>query len=196
VSTVASARALEMVRSVAVGSTNPVKLAATRAVLERVAPRASVGGVSISSTVSDQPFGDEETMRGALVRARRARDAVAAELGVGIEGGVVMAPDGSLRTCAWAAIVSADGRESVGGSLAMPLPSRVAALVRDDGLELGAAMDRITGERDTKQGRGAVGILTAGLVDRQAAYEVILTYALAPFLTPELWDENEEKQKT
>ena len=69
----------------------------------------------------------------------------------------------------------------------MPLPAAVARLVRDDGLELGEAMDRLTGERNTKHRQGAVGILTAGLVDRQAAYEVILTYALAPFLTPALW---------
>jgi non-canonical (house-cleaning) NTP pyrophosphatase len=48
-------------------------------------------------------------------------------------------------------------------------------------------MDRLTGEHNTKQRQGAVGILTAGLVDRQAAYEVILSYALARFLTPELW---------
>jgi non-canonical (house-cleaning) NTP pyrophosphatase len=29
--------------------------------------------------------------------------------------------------------------------------------------------------------------LTAGLVDRQRAYEILVTYALAPFLTPEYW---------
>ena len=48
----------------------------------------------------------------------------------------------------------------------MPLPASVAAMIRD-GLELGHAMDRLIGEHDTKHGKGAVGILTAGLVDRQ-----------------------------
>jgi non-canonical (house-cleaning) NTP pyrophosphatase len=66
------------------------------------------------------------------------------------------------------------------------LPAAVAKLVRE-GMELGHAMDRLTGEQNTKHRQGAVGILTAGLVDRQAAYEVILTYALARFLTPEFW---------
>jgi hypothetical protein len=32
-----------------------------------------------------------------------------------------------------------------------------------------------------------VGILTAGLVDRQQAYETLVSYALAPFLTPGHW---------
>jgi len=177
--------ALGNLRIVGVGSMNPVKLAAARAVVGRVAPGARVEPVTVASTVRDQPFGDEETIRGALARARGAREAVCGELGVGIEGGVVDT-DGSMRTCAWAVVVDATGREGVGGSLAMPLPEGVARLVRT-GVELGEAMDRLTGEHNTKQRQGAVGILTAGLVDRQAAYEVILSYALARFLTPELW---------
>ncbi len=177
-----SSLSLAALRRVTVGSTNPVKVAAVRAVFERVAPNAAVDGIAVASSVPDQPVGDDETIRGARSRARAACDATGAELGVGIEGGIVEMGDGAMRTCAWAAIAAADGREGVGGSLAMPLPDAVARAVRD-GLELGHAMDRLTGEHDTKRGAGAVGILTAGLVDRQRAYEVLVTYALAPFLT-------------
>jgi non-canonical (house-cleaning) NTP pyrophosphatase len=116
-----------------------------------------------------------------LARARGACRIEDAELGVGIEGGVVAMADGSVRTCAWAAVVTRDGREGVGGSLAMLLPQDVAALVRS-GMELGHAMDRVSGERNVKHGAGAVGILTAGLVSRQEAYEVLVAYALAPLL--------------
>jgi|SRR5690348_5091555 inosine/xanthosine triphosphatase len=184
-SSLVGAAALGRFRVVGVGSKNPVKLAAVKAVLERITPEARVESVSVPSTVRDQPFGDDETIRGALARAHGARKAAGAELGIGIEGGVVDVND-TMRTCAWAAVVDGGGREGVGGSLAMPLPQSVARLVRS-GMELGDAMDRLTGERNTKQRQGAVGILTAGLVDRQAAYEIILTYALARFLTPELW---------
>ena len=181
------ATTLAELRSVAVGSTNPVKVAATRAVLDRIAPHAHVEWIEVPSTVSSQPMGDDETIRGALARARAARHATGVDLGIGIEGGVVAAGPKSLRTCAWAAVVGPDDLQSIGGSLGMPLPPRVASLVNDDGLELGEAMDRVTGERDTKRRHGAVGILTAGLVDRQAAYEMILIYALAPLLSPDLW---------
>jgi inosine/xanthosine triphosphatase len=177
---------LASVRLIAVGSANPVKIGAVRAVFGAVLPTATIDGVAVPSGVSDQPFGDEETIRGARARAFAARDAMAADIGVGIEGGVVEQQDGSLHTCAWAVIVDARGRLGVGGSLAMPLPDRVAALVRD-GVELGHAMDRLVGAHNTKHGKGAVGILTAGLVDRQAAYEVLVSYALAPFLSPELY---------
>jgi inosine/xanthosine triphosphatase len=179
---------LSLIRSIAVGSTNPVKLSAVRAVLAPLAPRARIDSVAVASTVSDQPFGDDETIRGALARASAARGALGAEFGIGIEGGVVEQADGEMRTCAWAVVVDAQGRSGVGGSLAMPLPRRVAQMIRQ-GLELGHAMDQLVGEHDTKRGKGAVGILTADLVDRQRAYEVLVSYALAPFLTPELYSD-------
>ncbi len=178
--------ALSAIRLVAVGSTNPVKIAAARRVLETVVSGVRSEGVAVASQVADQPFGDEETIRGAITRARAARELLNADLGIGIEGGVVEGSSGEMRTCAWAAVVSSDGRTGIGGSLAMALPDAVARMIRD-GVELGHAMDRLVGERDTKHGKGAVGILTAGLVDRQRAYEVLVTYALAPFLTPELY---------
>lgn len=177
---------LAAVRRVLVGSTNPVKVGAVRAVFARVAPEAVVDGTTVASSVPDQPVGDEETIRGALARARGVLVLGAADLGVGIEGGVVHEAGGGMRTCAWVAVASPDGRTGVGGSLSMPLPSVVAQAVRG-GLELGHAMDRLTGAHDTKRGAGAVGILTAGLVHRQQAYETLLAYALAPFLTPEHW---------
>ena len=168
---------------VVVGSTNPVKVGAARAVLARVSPLVVVRGVAVASGVSDQPWGDDETIRGARARAAAAlaHDAQA-EIGVGIEGGVVDASDGALRTCAWAAIVDRAGREGIGGSLSIALPADVARLVRE-GMELGHAMDAVTGERDVKRGLGAVGILTGGLVTRQGAYETLVAYALSPFLS-------------
>lgn len=173
------------VRTIAVGSGNPVKLAAARAVLAWAAPSATVEPCVVPSGVPDQPFGDAETIAGARARAERAREAMDADLGVGLEGGVVDGPDG-MRTCAWCVVVHRDGREGVGGSLAMPLPEGVAAMIRG-GEELGHAMDAFAATRGTKHGKGAVGILTAGRIDRQGAYEVLVTYALAPFVTPALY---------
>ena len=181
------AGSIDEVRRVAVGSSNRVKIGAVRAVLAPLAPEVVVEGVAVASTVPDQPWGDAETIRGARARARAALHALQADLGVGIEGGVVEEA-GTMRTCAWAVVVDRAGREGVGGSLAMPLPPAVAAAVRA-GAELGDAMDALTGLSDTKHAAGAVGILTAGRIDRGSAYEVLLTYALAPFLTPHFWDD-------
>ncbi|WP_310569472.1 inosine/xanthosine triphosphatase [Gemmatimonas sp.] len=171
---------------VAVGSRNPVKLAAVRAVLERVQPALELVGVDVASGVPDQPIGDDETQRGARNRALAALEVTGAELAVGLEGGVVELADGRMRSCAWAVVVDRDGVEGLGGSLSMPLPDLVAARIRA-GEELGHAMDEIANVVGTKHGRGAVGILTAGLIDRQGAYEPMVAYALAPWLAPALF---------
>ena len=172
----------------AVGSTNPVKLAAARAVLARAFPACAVHAVGAPSGVPDQPWGDDETRRGAAERARAALATLGPSphaLGVGFEGGVVD-DAGPLRTCPWAAVATADGRVHFGGSLAMPLPPPVAERLRA-GEELGHAVDALLGTTGTKHAGGAVGVLTRGLVDRQRAYEVLLTYALAPLLAAEFW---------
>lgn len=173
------------VRLVAVGSRNPVKIATVRAVLAAIAPHVVVTGVEVPSGVPAQPFGDDETIRGAANRAQAALQRLGADLGIGLEGGCVEGP-GGLRTCAWAVAIDRAGRSGTGGSLNMPLPPSVAALVRR-GVELGAAIDELAGLENSKHGVGAVGVLTAGLIDRQRAYEPLVTYALAPFLAPEWW---------
>lgn len=183
------------IRLITVGSKNPVKVGAARSVLVRVAPAAEVTGVEVPSGVPDQPWGDQQTIEGALARARLALgEALAhggvsadAALGIGIEGGVAEDGAGGLRTCAWAAVVDVEGRAGIGGSLAMPLPPAVAALVRA-GKELGHAMDEVSRGHDTKRGPGAVGILTGGLMDRQQAYEPLVVYALARFVRDGMWE--------
>jgi inosine/xanthosine triphosphatase len=172
--------ALQAVRLVAVGSLNPVKIGAARTCIHRLAPHVDVRGVAAESGVPDQPWGDDETIRGAVARAHAARSTLDADWGIGIEGGVVDAGD-VVRTCAWAAIVSREGREGIGGSLSLALPAAVGELVRG-GMELGHAMDALTGEPKVKQGVGAVGILTLGLITRQQAYETLVAYAMVPLL--------------
>jgi inosine/xanthosine triphosphatase len=171
-----------------VGSTNPVKRAAAAAVLGRVYdPAPEVRTVDVPSGVPDQPWGDEQTARGALNRARAAVRLVGAALGVGFEGGLLEV-DGQLYTSAWCAVVRNDGTTGLGGGANLLLPPAVAAHVRA-GAELGPAMDRLTGQHNTKHDAGAIGILTDRLLDRQSAYEHLLKLALARLLTPQFYDE-------
>lgn len=172
---------------IAVGSTNNVKIRAVAGVAHRVWPEAEILGVDVSSGVSDQPHGDEEAIAGAIRRARSALDELDADLAVGLEGGVTETSRGTY-TNAWCAIVARNGATSVGGSVALPLPPRVAARLRQ-GWELGDAMDELTGMEDTKKKMGAVGILTNGLFDRERAYQQIVAYALARHLHPDWYTE-------
>jgi inosine/xanthosine triphosphatase len=166
-----------------VGSTNPVKIAATAAVLRRVyGDGVDVEPVVVESGVPVQPWGNEETLRGALNRAQVARRVSGTTLGVGFEGGLLEV-HGRVFTCAWCAVVRDGGVVGIAGGESVLLPPSVAADVRA-GMELGPAMDALTGLQDTKRGSGAIGALTGGVLDRQAAYEHLLALALARLLTP------------
>ncbi len=168
---------------VIVGSRNPVKIDATREVLRRLhGDDIRVDGVRVESGVSNQPWGDEETLRGALNRAEAALAVGGATLGVGLEGGLVEV-DGRVFTCAWSAVARVDGMIGVAGGANLLLPPPAAEAVRN-GAELGPTMDLLTGLQDTKHRQGAIGILTQGYLDRQSAYEHILTLALARLLSP------------
>jgi len=124
---------LSAIRSVAVGSTNPVKVSAARAVIAPLAPRARIDAVAVASTVSDQPFGDDETIRGARARATAARDALGAELGIGIEGGVVEQAEAfQVRNQSGGAASHAVGQRAVIALhvfVAVPVAAREAVVV-------------------------------------------------------------------
>ncbi len=170
-----------MTITIAVGSTNPVKLAAARAILSRAFPGADFMTLTVPSGVPEQPWGDEQTRLGAFNRAKKALAESGANFGLGLEGGLVESSVG-LMTCAWGAMV--DGRDKVGygGGVHMLLPPIVADVLRRQG-ELGPIMDALIHEQNTKQRQGAVGVLTNGLSNRQAAYEQLVAMAAAPFVT-------------
>lgn len=166
---------------IAVGSTNPIKIAAATAVLSRAFAGAQFAPVEVASGVPEQPWGDEQTRQGAFNRASRALEQTGGNFGLGLEGGVLETSVG-LMTCAWCAMVNRNGLAGYGGGVRMLLPPQVARIVRQNG-ELGPAMDALVNQPNTKQKEGAVGILTNGLSSRQTAYEQLVAMAAAPFVT-------------
>lgn len=163
---------------VAVGSTNPTKTRAVENVLRVLFSEVEMVVQEVPSGIAAQPVGDEETRRGALNRARNVLELTDAEWGFGLEGGVIETEFG-LMTNAWCVVAARDGRVGVGGSANMLLPDEIAKRIREDGRELGEAMDEYANTQDVKRGQGAIGILTRGLLDRQGAYEYIVKLAMA-----------------
>jgi len=164
---------------VAVGSQNPVKLAAT----ESAVPfDATVTAVRVESGVSEQPRGHAETITGATNRATAARETADADLGVGIEGGVSSTEgvDGTFLIM-WAAVT--DGQQwGQGGGPSLRLPADVAGRIRG-GAELGPVMDELLDTEGVAREQGAAGVLTGGIIDRESALEHAVASALGPFVT-------------
>jgi inosine/xanthosine triphosphatase len=173
-------------KTIIVASTNPVKIQAALAGFQAIFPDETftVQGVSVPSGVSEQPMSDEETLAGALNRARAAREQMPdADFWAGIEGGCEE-KHGDLWAFAWVAVLGNDiiGK---GRTAAFTLPHEIADLVRQ-GVELGIADDRVFGRSNSKQGNGAVGILTDDVVDRTSYYVHAVVMALVPFKNPTL----------
>lgn len=174
-------------KTVVLASGNPVKARATEAGFRRVFPDEEFALVpaAVASGVPDQPVSDAETLRGAANRAAAAAEAhPTADYWVGIEGGV--ADDGEeMAAFAWIVVRAANGvgRSRTGSFV---LPPEVARLVRQ-GRELGEADDIVFGRSGSKRREGAVGLLTAGVVDRVRLYEQSVVLALIPFCNPRLY---------
>ncbi len=167
---------------VVLGSTNRAKLMATQAVIKRVFPDSSVQSVTVAVDVPVQPIGDEQTQAGAIARARTAISASGADFGIGMEGGLRQTNAG-WSLCSWAAVVDAVGTVGVGGGGILLLPPRVVERVLA-GEELSPVMDELAQATETRQGLGASGILSGGLIDRGHIFEDALICALVPWLHP------------
>ncbi|QGI96430.1 hypothetical protein CEK26_009499 [Fusarium fujikuroi] len=137
-------------------------------------------GISVDSSVPDQPFSDEETLRGATNRAQNAQAARSeADFWVGIEGGVET-HNGSICSFAWIVIIGKDGKVGKARTSAYFLPEKTCQLLKE-GVELGHADDMVFGQTDSKNKQGSVGLLTGGVVDRAAYYTQAVILALIPF---------------
>lgn len=173
--------------TVVVTSLNPVKIEAAREAFLRSFPlyEIQVVPLQVSSGVADQPMSDNETRQGARNRVADARLKVPdADYWVGLEGGLDFI-DEHLMAFAWMVVSSADDRSGEARSATLPLPPEVQELV-ESGLELGEANDRVFSTINSKQGGGAYGLLTDGLMTREGIYTQTLTLALIP-IVHELW---------
>ena len=169
---------------IAVGSTNPVKVAAVESGFASLWAGQSIDaiGFAVNSGVSDQPMSSDETLAGARGRIAELRSQLEAgpfDFFAGIEGGIEI-HEGQFFSSAWVVIQAADGREGRAKSGLFPLPPEVQRLV-ESGLELGHANDQVFQQHNSKQAGGAIGSLTGGQISRQALYEHAMALALIPF---------------
>ena len=174
---------------VAVGTSNPVKVRAVQNVFSRFFI-VTVVMKRVSSKVPPQPIGLEATIEGAISRARGALNADPnAELGVGIEAGIISVP----RTISgymdqqFAAIVDRSGRMTLGGGPSFEYPQFLVKRVLDEQIEVNKVMAELTGESFLGHKEGAIGYFSKGVLDRTALTELAVLMALIPRLNEDLY---------
>lgn len=171
---------------IAIGTKNPTKIEAVKSAFKKIWPEAKFFSIEVDSGVGEQPNGDEEAIRGALNRAKKAIKEANADFGVGLEGTTVETKHG-MFLCGWVVVVDSNGKLGLGCTSKILLPEKIAKEVRL-GKELGPIMDKISGEKNVKKKKGAVGILTKGHVTRKQAFEQAVLLALSRFICKEHYD--------
>jgi inosine/xanthosine triphosphatase len=178
-------------KTVIVGSKNPVKINATKTAFEHMFPEEQFEfiGCSADSGVADQPKSDEETFTGVTNRVKHCREMYPdADYYAGLEGGIERAHDEWI-TIAWMYIEDQAGNHGKARSAAHPLPKKIQKLI-DEGMELGHASDEVFNRENSKQAEGTIGIMTHGVVTRTDYYIQPMIFALVPFKNPELFAED------
>lgn len=158
---------------VVVGSKNPAKVHAVQEVL--ITERYEVHSLNLPSLVAPQPFSDEETLTGALNRAKQALSSADAAFAIGLEGGVYR-QDGHLFLCNWGALVTSKQAVYTAAGLRMQLPKQIADKL-EQGLELSAALAAGSSKQE-----GAVGYLTNGLISRKEMFAQVVRACYGQYL--------------
>ena len=175
---------------IVVGSKNPVKLNATINILKKIYGEIDVSPIDVESGVPDQPFGLDETIKGAVNRAKKAySDDV--DLSVGIESGLMVTPNTitGYIDLQWCAIFDGD-RITLGVSSGFEYPPEVVKEVLN-GVEVGDVMDRITGITDLGTKKGAVSHLSKDMLDRTENTEQCVLTAMIPRMNEEVYFKDE-----
>jgi len=160
-----------------IGSNNRVKVAAVKNAFHY--QQTEFLSLDIASGVSEQPFSDEETIKGAINRAVGALQMGNGDIGIGLEGGVQESTHG-LLLCNWGALASKDNQPIIAGGARFLLPDMIADRLRA-GEELGPVMDDYSKKKNVRKNEGAVGIFTNGLINRSEMFSHIMNLLVGQF---------------
>jgi len=173
---------------VIVGTRNPIKINSVVQAFTKVWPNEvwDVMGSDVKSGVSSQPLSDEETIKGAINRARAALNSIAdGEYGVGIEGGLNQIND-TWFDCGWVVVVNRDNLEGYGSSARVVTPPKMMSFI-NQGMELGEVVDQVFGTHNAKQKEGHFGLMTNNIITRESGYVDGVVMALVRFIHPYLF---------
>ncbi len=160
---------------ITIGSTNPVKIKATKDALEVIRLQSNrfidskenfefLSTKIIIPELNNTPNTIEEMINGAKIRSKKALLRNDSDLGVGIEGGIFTVQTDIFLT-AFAVITDRNGNSGIGSAPGIKVPSDWE-ISTDKSFELGSYVDSITGNSNVKQKNGAMGILTDDIITR------------------------------
>jgi inosine/xanthosine triphosphatase len=153
----------QKVVEVAIGSTNKVKVQAVKNALNDGEFR--VVAYAAESNVRRQPLSNEETLQGAINRARDCLEKTGADLAVGLEAGILFIQNQAFL-CHWGAIVDRHQYTYFTNGPLILLPAEFKKPLLE-GKNLEDLMLSSTGIDKLGEKEGAIGIYTSGRLNRE-----------------------------
>ncbi|UFJ41605.1 DUF84 family protein [Brevibacillus humidisoli] len=138
--------------------------------------------LSVPSGVADQPLSEEETIQGAINRAKHALDRMPdADVGLGLEGGLTFDARFTQQWYLFSVCAAWDGeRLCLGKGLYFPIPNWVGERVSRENIELGTIIDELGETEGSNQKEGAYGMFTGGRITRAEVFCQAVIAALTP----------------
>jgi inosine/xanthosine triphosphatase len=170
-----------------VGSTNPVKVKATEQAFAKYFSDFTVKGLSTSSNVNPYPWSDDETLQGALNRAKGALiQEPTADYSVGLEGGL-------QRLREWMmvkeiAVVLHENEVGVGVSVGYACPPRILSQLDQNSTTSRRNIDAFFGKQEVLSKEGPLGVLTNSKLTRTGISKDAVICALIRFVNPRYYD--------
>ncbi len=168
-----------------VGSKNPSKIRAVEKVFKKIFKfEIRVISFEVDSGVPPQPF-EDDTIRGAINRAKKALGG--GDYGVGIEAGLFWNDVAKeYFDKAFCAVIDSYGNFTYGYSGGFVYPPKVIEMVKS-GMEVGVAIEKISGIPDIKKKQGAIGFLSKGLINRTEFNAQAVLMAMIPRISNTLY---------
>lgn len=132
---------------IAIGTTSELKIRALKKALEKFKFENEIISIKTESGVSNQPFGFEETTKGAKNRVMSIVEKENADIAVAVESGLIQI-GGSYFDIACVYIKTKEGDESFAYSSGYFVPEWMIQEIKENNTELGFITQRLSGDLD------------------------------------------------
>lgn len=165
---------------IAIGTTSELKVRALKSALDKYKVEAEIIPIKTDSGISKQPFGYEETIKGAENRAKKALKESGADFAMGVENGLMEIKENYFDlACIY--IISKDGEESMALSSGVLMPGWMIDEVRKKDTEIGEITTELSGDPE----KDGFKYLSNGTVKREESLSQAILLALAKIFNKE-----------
>ncbi len=165
---------------IAIATASELKIRALKNALSILKIDAEIVYSKTSSGVAEQPFGYEETSKGALNRVMQCKDIFDPDISVAVESGLI--PIGkSYFDIACVHTISKENQESIAYSSGYCVPEWMVQEVKANNTDIGIIAQRLSNSTDNDP----LNYFSAGLIKREDLLSQAIVLALIPLINKE-----------